>query len=419
MDKIPPLSQEFFDFIDKNKNIDVLSLYLNSKNKSSETDFAILQIESRKKHKEKLARFLQEREFLFPDKLSGEQASHQAVAAYHAYLFGKNVSLLDMTAGLGIDVMTAAPDFKEVTAIELDPGRYEALQHNSNVLHLNNITCINGDSVDFLKSTDKNFDIIFIDPARRDSSNKRLYGLKDCLPDVTALQDLMITKSRRIFIKASPMLDITKVISELKNICSISAIGVKGECKEILIEIDSLQATNTPNAGLSSSSDIQKSAITLNSVNLDIEGNIINSFSKPYLPEHKQEIRYCSSDMVKPGSFILEPSAMTMKIAPWESISNSFNACKLDKSSHLFISEEKPVGFPGRVSFVKGIINKENRKSLERLPASVISRNHPLSADELRKKLKLKEGDSIFIYATRIDGRPMLIQSLSLSESVS
>lgn len=384
---------KFFDFIEKNKNADPYKLKL-TKNlilKEFDLDFAIIQIESRKKSKGKLNNFINNSRFLFPDTISSEQASHQAIAKYHASLCEKNSSILDMSAGLGIDSLSFSQSGLDVTAIELDPIKVQVLDFNAKTLSAGNIKILNTDSIKYLLSSDSSFDIIFIDPSRRDTDNKRVYNLLDCSPNVVINQKLLMSHAEKILIKASPLLDITQTIRDFNNIASIRAIGVKGECKEILIELHKKPTQE----------------IILEAINLDPTGEILNKFTINNKP---QEIIYLKDD-IYPGDFILEPSPMVMKLAPWSQICSFFNARKFGKSSHLFLSKDKPNSFPGRVTVLEKIIKKHDRKSIQGLPAIVVSKNYPLSADELRKELKLKEGVDNVIYASRINEKPIILLS--------
>lgn len=384
---------KFFDFIEKNKNADPYKLKL-TKNlilKEFDLDFAIIQIESRKKSKGKLNNFINNSRFLFPDTISSEQASHQAIAKYHASLCEKNSSILDMSAGLGIDSLSFSQSGLDVTAIELDPIKAQVLDFNAKTLSAGNIKILNTDSIKYLLSSDSSFDIIFIDPSRRDTDNKRVYNLLDCSPNVVINQKLLMSHAEKILIKASPLLDITQTIRDFNNIASIRAVGVKGECKEILIELNKKPTQE----------------IILEAINLDPTGEILNKFTINNKPE---EIIYLKDD-IYPGDFILEPSPMVMKLAPWSQICSIFNARKFGKSSHLFLSKDKPSSFPGRVTVLEKIIKKHDRKSIQGLPAIVVSKNYPLSADELRKELKIKEGEDNVIYASRINEKPIILLS--------
>lgn len=392
------------EFVNNNLNVETSKLLLNSKNRKADFDlnFAICQISSRKKHREKLRSFLLNKYFLFPDKISGEQASHEAVAKFHASLAKQNEKVLDMTAGLGIDAFCFGEKVKSVTTIDIDPNKSAILEHNRKILGLTNLNVICKDSIEYLIGSNIKFDLIFIDPSRRDSNNNRIYNLKDCLPDVVSNQSLMKSKSERILIKASPMIDISQTLRDLNNIKAIMAIGIKGECKEILIEIDSCNHKST----------------TIEAINLDKDGQVLSRFATEYPSpsENRSIIEYASLKEISKDKFILEPSAMIMKISPWKDICQKFKAKKLGVSSNLFISSEYPSEFPGRVTAINRIIKKQDWKTLKDLPATAVSKNHPLSSDQLRKSLDLREGDQYFLYATKIEEKPVIILSKAVQK---
>lgn len=391
------------DFIAANYNEDINALRLACRKRNFDFDVenAITQIECRKKTEHKLKNFLECSDFFFPDSISAEQASHQAIALYHASLMGDSKEVADLTAGLGIDVLTMAGKCLQCTAIELDSEKALTLKANAKALGIKNITVINQDSISFLSENNKKFDVIYVDPARRGADKQKVFNLRDCSPDVVTHQDLINSQAKRIFIKASPLLDLTQTLKDIRNITSLHAVGVKGECKELLIEI---------NPGYSE----KNQKIRLEAVNLDNEGNILSHFTK-YLSEETENngfsIPYATKEDFQKGIFILEPSAMIMKIAPWKELCIEFNAKKFSPSSQLFLSETEPQNFPGRVTVFEKFITKKDRKSLQGLPATVISKNYPQSSSLLRETLKLKEGDRNFLYATRLGSEPIMILS--------
>ena len=390
--------KDFFDFIELHKNDDPIALRLKEKKASYNfnLDKAILQIESRQKYKRKLSNFLSFPRFLFPDGISGEQASHQAIASFHSALIGINKNLLDMTGGLGIDALTLARQGNTVTAIDIDKNKAQTLIANANQMNIGSLKVLNQDSIDFLNNTSNHYDVIFIDPSRRASDLKKVYNLNDCLPNVIEHQDLILHHTDKLLIKASPMLDVSRTIQNFPDITCVRVIGVNGECKEILIEIDK------------EISPIDLNGIRIEAIDLNNDGKILSRFTD-FFSRVKKNIKYISSKEIKEGQYLLEPSAMIMKLAPWDEICEKFDAFKLGKSSHLFITSREPTDFPGRVTRIQKILTKQDRKSLNGFPASVVSRNYPASSDEIRKKYKLKEGAENFIYATRVDEIPILI----------
>lgn len=395
------LIKDFFDFIDTHwdENPDSLRLRIKKGQFPFDTDLAITQIECRKKYSAKLKNFLSNPFFLFPDSISGEQSSHQAIAKFHASLIASEQKIIDMTAGLGIDSFSMANRDVDVLSIELNEIKAKILKHNVEILNLNNVKVINSDSMEFLKQSDTSFDLIFVDPARRDSKNNRVYNLRHCSPDILTYQDLLFKHSPRILIKASPLLDISQSIKDFPNLYSVKAIGVKGECKEILIELkrDFQNLSNPPK---------------IEAINLNSEGEVISLFSD--VTTNDNSCSEINIEEIKEGAYILEPSAMVMKLSPWKSLCARFNAKKFGPSSHLFITNELPKDFPGRVSKLQSIIKSKDRKSLNGFPASVVSRNHPMKADEIRKSFNLLEGDKYFIYASRIGNKPIMILAQNL-----
>ena len=408
-------SPDFYKFLEENKDSDPLRLRLSKVSDSFDKNFAITQIECRIKCRQKLPFFISNKFFLFPDPTAAQQASHQAIARYHDHLAGADSKILDMTAGLGIDAMTLSfNQNRTVTAIELDEKKSDILMHNTEIFQLSNLTVINNDSITFLNNSADFFDLIFIDPSRRDTKNNRVFRFQDCSPDVVAYQELLTAHAKRVIIKASPLLDISKTLRDFRNLKSIRAIGVKGECKEILIEIGSNSYDVRKSQLINFGYGEETTPIILEAVNLDSKGNVISSF-KITKDEEISSILYADPQDLKPDVYVLEPSPMMMKISPWNKICKEFEAKKFAPSSHLFISEKYPDKFPGRVCRFKHFITKKDRKSLSGFPASVVSRNHPLSSDEIRKVYNLKEGDSHFIYATRIGQKPVIFLSESIT----
>lgn len=391
-------SENFFKYIEENKGKDPVSLSFNKPANLSgeEFRFALIQIDARRKNSAKLGDFLQNKNFIFPDAVSAQQASHRAVAIYHNLILGEGVSILDMTAGLGIDSFTFAFNGHFVTSIELSKEKSDTLIYNSRILGLRNINIIQDDSITYLKEAKDKYDVIFVDPSRRDSDMRRVYGLHHSVPDVIHNQDLLLQHASTILIKASPLLDLTQTIKDFPDIKEIHVVGVKGECKEVLIK-------------LSKDKMPQKTEILVNSIDLDNEGKVLSRFECDAKEiSASDSLEFAVESDFNENSFILEPSSLIMKIAPWDLIGSKYNAKKLGLSSHLFITNEKPSGFPGRVTRFEKWINKKDRKSIIGFPASAISKNHPLSSDELRKTLRLKEGDQNFIYASRIKEKPVI-----------
>ena len=93
-----------------------------------------------------------------------------------------------------------------------------------------------------------------------------------------------------------------------------------------------------------------------------------------------------------------------MKAGCFDEVARRFDACPVSINSHLFLSPVEIKDFPGR-RFRIVSISSMNRQELKRSligieRANITVRNFPLSVDQLRKKLRLKDGGDVFIFAT-------------------
>ena len=234
------LNEDITKWIEEHRNDDTTKLRLSCRKKEDASiyEFAIMQIECRKKASKKLYNTLQSPYFIFPTALSAEQCTSDELADFHASLINEGETILDMTAGLGIDAFHLAQKAKHVTAIDLDSDVSNALSINAEILGRTNFTAINADSVEYLKNTTEHFDTIFIDPARRGDGGKRLFALADCQPNIVELLDCVKAHCNKLIVKASPMLDATQVLRELPETTDLYAIGTRQECKEIVAVVD-------------------------------------------------------------------------------------------------------------------------------------------------------------------------------------
>lgn len=388
-----PKPEGFFEFIKSHEHADTAALLLRGDTPSAGFSMAeaAMQIEARRKTAAKLRRFLSHREFLFPTLLSAEQASHQAVGRFHASLLPQRAEVLDMTAGLGIDALSFGEGGAAVTAIDIELCKCQALRHNARVLGLhNNIKVVEADSAQWLATHSNDFDVIFIDPARRDGEMRRTYAFADCAPDVVSLLPLILAHCPRLLIKASPLLDEKAIRAEIPQAGRIFAVGVKGECKEMLVEVTKREC--------------QRSNI---SVELDAEGNELWSFAAEVEGE-RQQIPY--AEEVEPGMYLYEPDATVMKFAPWGELCRRFPGLqKLDVSTHLFVSPELHDDFPGRRLQIAELPDKKKLRTLKGSQLNVAVRNYPLGAPALAAKYGIRDGGDDFLYGATAGKRRLLM----------
>lgn len=358
---------------------------------SPEKLWEILQAECRYKTASKLPDTLANPEFIFPSLAVAEMATSDAVAEIHAGMINDNGTVLDMTCGLGIDAFHFARKASEVTAIELNKESYETACHNVKALGLGNVEILEGDSIEWLAGNKRTFDTIFIDPARRDSAGRH-FALKECRPDVTASLGLLLERCDKLIIKCSPMVSIDAAIKELGVQCDVTLIGTRKECKEVVLihtkdiageTARTIRSVTVGGAEFVFSSDDENSASAM--------------FGKP-----------------KAGGYLYEPYPSVMKSGGYRTLSSRFNLDKLHPNTHLYYSESVIDGFPGCHLEIEEVIpfSKQHvRAFAKKYPKiNVATRNFPLSAPELVKKLKVKEGGDMMVFgSTDCDSEKILI----------
>ena len=390
------MNQATQDFIRQHQDEDVRQLaFLGSKNPEVDMPFALDQIRGRKMARAKLPLWANIDGIIYPPHISMEQCSSESTALYKAELaarlFGLPVSssseeigFVDLTGGFGVDFSYIASRLGMSSMyVERQAHLCEAAKENFERLGLKNAIVKNEDGIEVLHSL-KELKLIFIDPARRDDAGNKVVSLKDCTPDVTVLQEEMLLKADYVIIKLSPMLDWHRAISELSHVREVHIISVNNECKELLLV---LSARNMgENLRIYCINDAQSFVCD----ELDMEASQVK-----IAPSTLEEMQY-----------LYEPNASLMKAGCFGVLSERYDARMLSKNSHLFVSREPIAAFPGR-SFRIIAVSSFNKKELKHhlagiTKANIATRNFPFSVAELRKRLKLKDGGEIYIFATTL-----------------
>ena len=390
------MNQATQDFIRQHQDEDVRQLaFLGSKNPEVDMPFALDQIRGRKMARAKLPRWANIDGIIYPPHISMEQCSSESTALYKAELAARllglpasssseEIGFVDLTGGFGVDFSYIASRLGMSSMyVERQAHLCEAAKENFERLGLKNAIVKNEDGIEVLHSL-KELKLIFIDPARRDDAGNKVVSLKDCTPDVTVLQEEMLSKADYVIIKLSPMLDWHRAISELSHVREVHIISVNNECKELLLV---LSARNMgENIRIFCINDAQSFICD----DLDME-----SSSVKIAPSTLEEMQY-----------LYEPNASLMKAGCFGVLSERYDARMLSKNSHLFVSREPIAAFPGR-SFRIIAVSSFNKKELKRhlsgiTKANIATRNFPLSVAELRKRLKLKDGGETYIFATTL-----------------
>lgn len=388
-------SDAFFSFIASHcgENADDVALKYSGRALGFPLSSALLQLKGRHKYADKLRPFFSNDRFVLPDGLAAEQSSHYCVASYHSDIVGNGKKIADMTAGLGIDAMSIARGGNMVDAFELDYSRVMTLRHNAGILGIDSLSVVHGNSVEILSNSSASYDIIFIDPARRDSNSRRTYSFLDCQPDVTAIQNLLFDHAPMVIIKASPLLDISAVCNQLKAVSEIMTVSYAGECKEVLV-VCRKDFSGLPHISaviLQKSGEIRKFAVSNSS---------------------QDSIRIATeASMAKGKGFIYQPDAALMKLNCASSLCAAYgDLWKIAPNTQLYFSEVFYPDFPGRICRIERVADKKTLKSLKGEKINAVARNYPLSSEDMMKKYGLKQGKERFLYGFKTSsGTPILL----------
>ena len=386
------MNQATIDFIHEHAEADVRQLALQgTKNPEVDLSFALEQIAGRQKAKTKLPSWAAVDGIVYPPHLSMEQCSSEQTARYKALIAGKGALIVDLTAGFGVDMAFMSQGFQKAVHVEQQAPLCAISSENFKLLGLNHIEVICADGIDYLHQLE-HADLIFLDPARRDDYGARTYGIADCTPNVLELRDELFEKADCVMLKLSPMLDWRKAVEDLGHVNEVHIVSVDNECKELLLILSK-----------------EKKPLKLLCVNNNqvFEGDQGDWLNERSIAEIRVPVPMSSQ------AYLFEPNASIMKAGCFTLLEQRFNVSQLDKNSHLFVSDHDISDFPGRRFTIEKTTSMNKRELKTALAgidkANITVRNFPLSVAELRKRLKLKDGGNLYLFATTLaDGQHQL-----------
>jgi hypothetical protein len=341
-------------------------------------EFIANQIDCRKRAKEKLPTWYANPEIIYPHKYNLEQCSSEIAADFKGKFInevgGARSTLVDLTGGFGVDSFFFSKIFKNVIHVEPNENLCRLAKENHERLGARNIEYINQTAEKFLNDFSGQADWNYIDPSRK-AQGKKLVKLSDCEPDVTRLLPSIWAKTGQILIKAAPLLDIKEGLRQLHETAHVIVISVNNDCKEVLFHLQK-DFVGVPEIVCVNVQTQQEERFTFK---LNEEANATSTFSEP------QE-------------FLYEPNASILKAGAFKKFGQAFDLSKLAVNTHVYTSDKKLIDFPGRVFKIVGDISAQ-AKLLPDNKANIISRNHPLSPDEIKKKYKLKDGGERYVLA--------------------
>ena len=354
------------------------------------------QVEGRQRTHDKLPTFAQIEDWWYPVRLSCEQCSSEATARYKAAIIRqlgeKQDILIDLTGGYGVDTYFLSEQTAQAHYVERNEELCRIAQHNFQIankpIHVHNTS-----AEDFLaqysmagsvSSDVKKEVVVYLDPARRDAHGGKVFRIEDCEPNVIKILPSLRAISNTILIKFSPMLDITSALQSLGNEWDVHVVALHNEVKEIIF----VTGNNR-----------------IHAVNILHEGNDQFSFTRS---EEKSALCAMADCICE---YIYEPNAAIIKAGAFRLVSERYQLHKLDHNTHLYTADQLIEDFPGRVWKViaQPIKNQRDIAALGIQRAAILTRNYPLTPEELRKKFKVQESDSHFLIGARIATKPTLI----------
>lgn len=381
------------DFIESHKTekIERIALLL-SKQQELDAHFVLRQIEGWQRLRHKVPTWADLPDLHYPVRLSLEQCSSEdtaryKVAALHRYLSARGeqlgqLSFADLTGGLGVDFASLAKGFGRATYVEQNADLIALARHNFPLLGLSEAHIVHGTAEEQLPTLPLT-DVFLLDPARRDGQGRKTVALADCTPDVAALQEALWSRTRYLLLKLSPMLDVHQALQQLLHVAEVHFVAGGSECKEVFLLADA-QHEDTPTFCVG---------------------------DWRFTPTEEQEA--APSYTAAPESYLYEPHAAAMKSGGFKCFATRWGLHKLHPQSHLYTSSQLVEGLPARVFRLKEVVgfSKRELKTLSSLgKANLTVRNFPETVEQLRKRLRLREGGDSYLFATTLaDNRHVLL----------
>ena len=377
------ITNDIQDFVieKSNTNTDISALVLS---KNSFPEVAIqeiaVQINGRQKALKKFPLWAITKGCYYPPNLNLEQTSSEITARYKSTLVEGN-TLVDVTGGFGIDDYYFSLVMQQIIHCELNADLSTIAAHNFTQINALNIQCITGDGLEILQESNEKIDWIYIDPSRRDTSKNKVFFLKDCLPDVPENLDFIFKKCTNILLKTAPLLDIKAGLRSLKHVKEIHIVAVQNDVKEILWILEN---------GYSKDPIVKTKNFTTKN-----EESFQFNFSEELLT---------FADFSLPLTYLYEPNGAILKSGAFSSVAKNFAIDKLHVNTHLYTSTIYIHEFPGRIfKIIKTIpYNKKSLKQLGLTKANITVRNFPESVPILRKKFKIKDGGTTYVFFTTL-----------------
>ena len=367
--------------------------------------FMLQQVDGRQRTRDKLPTFAAIEDWWYPVRLSCEQCSSEATARYKAQLIAQILPskesskrvFTDLTGGYGVDTFFMSEHATEAHYVERNEELCRIVSHNFRLTRPQ-VQIHNTDSLQYLQVMDA-CDVIYIDPARRDQHGGKVFRLEDCEPNIVELLPTLTAKSNLLIIKLSPMLDITQALHSLPGTWDVHIVAIKNEVKEVLL----LSNHNRYHLDTTPKGYRRDTEGTIYTINLPAIDTF--SFSKQEEQDAQCQLFDLSlKQFIEPNNYLYEPNAAIIKAGAFKLVAQRYNLCKMAPHTHLYLADHLVENFPGRV----WQIVETNIKDTKNISANIMTRNYPLTPEQLRKKLKIKDNDTYTIIGARLADKPTL-----------
>lgn len=378
------------DFIQQHLSDDTSSLLLSArKYPDIDVPFAASQIESRKRLKAKLPEWYANAELIMGGRIPCEQCSSEQTARYKQCIIAGAESMCDMTGGMGVDLYYMSEGMKEVIYTERQEQLCRNAEHNFHAM---------GRQIEVRQGDGRNMpipsvDVIYLDPARRAQDGSRVYAIEDCEPNVIEWQDELLSHAKTLLVKLSPMVDITDALRKLKCVSEVHVVGVKNECKEILVKCSSDKDDND--------------TVTFHCIDFLSNRTMHYHFTKELAAEQIVIASdWCEKAADERQHYLYEPDVTLMKSHAFSNVCRDYDVQQLDFDTRLMTSDALILDFPGRIFSIDEIIpfsSKVLKRLKSRIPkANVAVRNFPLTVDELCKRTGIKDGGDVYLFGAKV-----------------
>ena len=386
-------------FVRDHREEDVRALALRgNRDKDVDLPWALDQIQGWQTARHKLPSWAAIDGIVYPPHLSMEQCSSEQTALYKCGIVNElpdkcRETLIDLTGGFGVDFAFMARHFSHAVYVERQEHLCETARHNFQLLELTHAIVVNDDAEKALPGIEiphPESTMLYLDPARRDSNSTRTYAIADCTPNVLEMLPLLLERADHVLLKLSPMLDWHKAVNDLgERVAEVHIVSVGGECKELLILMSKGHAGEP----------------TIHCVN--------DNQSLIYKPSQDGTAAQMGDVDSKAIAYLYEPNASVMKAGCFGVLTQRYPVKAVAADSHLFVSPDAIENFPGRGFSITGI-STMNKKELNRAlagitRANIATRNFPMTAQQLRARLRLQDGGDIFIFGTTTATRQRVI----------